>query len=43
MMVELKQEVHSPDLIKEAGFVSYSSFSDISYDTSTPKSSSDSG
>lgn len=43
-MVELKQEVHSPDLMKEVGFVSYSSVSDSSYyDSSTPKSSSDSG
>lgn len=41
-MVELKEELHSPDLMKEVGFVSYSSFSDSSYETSTPKSSSDS-
>lgn len=42
-MVERKDQVHTPDLTKEVGFVFCASRSESSYNAITPKSSYDSG
>lgn len=42
-MVEVKDEVHTPDLMKEVGFVSNASPSDSSSDAINKKSPSGSG